>query len=148
MALLTNQGHLKVEAFYRSRPVFRVSPQATHEKQEKRVFARTPRAPARGLLPLATPLSRLLNRPDKLIREIALLLTVAYNGCDIDSSYGLTDSAGVFLMQCRSCGAELSSSIGATYCPMCGAIAPDAEAGISPNEYTEASSSATPLQAP
>jgi len=47
---------LKVEAFYRSRPVFRVSPQATHEKQEKRVFARTPRAPARGLLPLATPL--------------------------------------------------------------------------------------------
>src|SRR5437016_3749192 len=33
------QGHLKVEAFYRSRPVFRVSPQATHEKQEKRVFA-------------------------------------------------------------------------------------------------------------
>src|SRR6266704_6792153 len=34
------QGHLKVEAFYRSRPVFRVSPQATHEKQEKRVFAR------------------------------------------------------------------------------------------------------------
>src|SRR2546423_3646786 len=56
-------GPLKVEAFYRSRPVFRVSPQATHEKQEKRVFARTPRAPARGLLPLATPLSRLLNRP-------------------------------------------------------------------------------------
>lgn len=51
-------------------------------------------------------------------------------------------------MQCRSCGAELSSSIGAAYCPMCGAIAPDAEAEISPNEYTEASSSATPLQAP
>src|SRR2546423_8936956 len=56
-------GPFKLEAFYRSSPVFRVSPQATHEKQEKRVFARTPRAPARGLLPLATPLSRLLNRP-------------------------------------------------------------------------------------
>src|ERR1700681_2618958 len=56
-------GPFKSRAFYRSRPVFRVSPQATHEKQEKRVFARTPRAPARGLLPLATPLSRLLNRP-------------------------------------------------------------------------------------
>ena len=39
LALPSRQGHLKVEAFYRSRPVFRVSPAATHEKQEKRVFA-------------------------------------------------------------------------------------------------------------
>src|SRR5438270_6425463 len=39
LLVLHSQGHLKVEAFYRSRPVFRVSPQATHEKQEKRVFA-------------------------------------------------------------------------------------------------------------
>src|SRR5438270_6014528 len=39
LLVLHSQGHLKVEAFYRSRPVFRVSPAATHEKQEKRVFA-------------------------------------------------------------------------------------------------------------
>src|SRR5437764_10855661 len=75
------QGHLKVEAFYHSCPVFRVSPAATHEKQEKRVFARitcppgrVPRAPARGLLPLATPLSRLLNRPASYHKSLDLLV--------------------------------------------------------------------------
>ncbi len=57
---------LKVETFCLPRPVFSVSPQATREKQEKRVFARTPRAPARGLPPLATPLKRLLNGPVSL----------------------------------------------------------------------------------
>src|SRR5947209_12845197 len=73
------QGHLKVEAFYRSRPVFRVSPQATHEKQEKRVFARTPRAPTRGLLPLATPLSRLLNRPEIVGKRLVIGQKICYH---------------------------------------------------------------------
>ena len=32
--------------------------------------ARAPRAPARGLLPLATPLSRLLNRPAYTVKAV------------------------------------------------------------------------------